>query len=121
MDIISCKERGLRCNVKKTYDKKHVELDPLLLQGFEIASLKRNSKGKYQRLEEVCIEETITQGDEDFINWNEKKSDSDLLFEDFWGSSSKMSYTPHCNGFFCPKCGVFLNEKICTKHEVKQF
>lgn len=100
---------------KQTYDMRYKKRAATVEFGL-VFDKSKSTESKV--LEELCIEDSVIQGDKDFIYWYETMNNTDLLFEVMGECPEKN--TRHCNGIFCPNCGVFLNEKICTKHEIKQ-
>lgn len=62
---------------------------------------------------EFCAEDIVTQGKEDFEYWEEEKIEPHTIR--YGGPPTRIYINRY--GMFCPKCGVFLNHKICTTHE----
>ncbi|MCI8362409.1 MAG: hypothetical protein HFJ41_04670 [Clostridia bacterium] len=72
-------------------------------------------KPKNTKLVKKCKEDTVIKGDQDFEYVYRKSSPME---EYFGGNPTKNHH--NCIGMFCPKCGIFLNDNICTKFEKKE-
>lgn len=68
-----------------------------------------------KKLVEKCTENSVIKGDEDF---EYVYHENDPMNERFGGDPIEIDND--CVGMFCPKCGIFLNDNICTKYVEKE-
>ncbi len=78
-------------------------------------NLKESISDKKDKLVEECKEDTVTKGDQDFEYVYHKGNP----MNEYYGGEPEKIYSD-CIGMFCPKCGIFLNDNICTKYVEKE-
>lgn len=94
------------------YEMVKKEINPM----FNFGNINRSKKAKIIKSVEECTENTITKGDQDFEYIYHE--DNNPMEECFGGSSVELHRK--CIGMFCPKCEIFLNDKICSKYEEEE-
>lgn len=86
------------------YEMVEKEIDPIFDFSLVFDNLKES------KLVEECTEDTVIQGDEDFKYVYHETGP----MKEYYGGDPIYQ---DCIGMFCPKCGVFLNDNLCTKYE----
>ncbi len=96
---------------KQMYAMVEKEIDPI----FDFRLVFDDSKESKTKLVEECIEDTVIKGDHDFEYVYHK---DDPMNERYGGDFIVIHRD--CIGMFCPNCGIFLNDNICTKYNEKE-
>lgn len=94
------------------YEMVEKEIDPAFDFSLVFDNLKESKNVKKTKSVQECTEDKVIHGDEDF---KYVYHETDPMNEYYGGDSIKIHRD--CIGMFCPKCGVFLNDNLCTKYE----